>query len=106
MVALAEKLLPLTVRRNSGSPEFTVEGATSAMLGMLPAAAGVVAFELYPQASVMAIRAVRDTVNRLFIFFLMGSGPFLKSMKAGKRRCQRQVKWLSTSCRFFQSLIE
>jgi hypothetical protein len=41
------------VRRNSGSPEFTVEGATSAMLGMLPAAAGVVAFELYPQASVM-----------------------------------------------------
>ena len=45
-VALVEKLLPLTVSTKAAPPEVIESGASSVMLGMLPAAAGVVDFEL------------------------------------------------------------
>lgn len=46
MVAVLEKLVPFTVRTNAWPPELVLSGASSLMVGMVPAAAGVVAGEL------------------------------------------------------------
>src|ERR1039458_7310456 len=46
MAALLAKLVPLTVSTKAGPPEFILSGASVAMLGVVPATAGVVGFEL------------------------------------------------------------
>jgi hypothetical protein len=46
MVALPAKLAPLTVSTKAGPPEFALSGTSSVMLGIVPTAGGVVAFEL------------------------------------------------------------
>src|ERR1700683_4107468 len=46
ITAVVEKLVPVTVRTNAASPCVALPGAGVAMVGMVPAVAGVVAFEL------------------------------------------------------------
>jgi hypothetical protein len=80
-VAVLKKLLPFTVIVNPAPPAVVLFGASWLMAGIVPAVAGVVAFELYPQPIVNAIRATSNTVQILFILSSKGVLPYEGSLE-------------------------
>jgi hypothetical protein len=72
MVALPLKFVPVTMNELPVVPAFTLFGERAVMLGMLPATAGVVGFELYPHAKPTLRSTLRNIVFASFILFSYG----------------------------------